>query len=208
MTAGELAALTESLAATPIGGADARSRAAARRSLRERGLLVSAPLEDSEGVASEIASPLAAMLWPDRVCILQLTRRPQGSQTVHIGITSSAIGANRIDAEGEHVLVELESISQVVDLLAIASGLPASLITVDVEPRLLEQLLPMAQVVAVLLTARMPATSPGEIHSVCWLVVNGSVWLAEPSPDPSTACARPIGAGDLRVLLAQSIQTA
>jgi hypothetical protein len=173
--------------------------------LRKRGLLVSAPLEDSEGVASEVAPLLATTLWPDRVCILQVTRLPHETQTIHLSFTPNCTAASRVDRDGQHVLAELDTIDDVLDLIATASGLDDAANPVDTEFSAVEYLLPRAEMVAVLLTAAPVGPSPADVHSACWLLVHGAPWLVEPAQDPANGRARPINVDELRALLTRAI---
>jgi hypothetical protein len=194
-----LAVLVETLVGR-AAHADGDGRAAIRQSLRERGLLVSAPLEASEGVASDFAWVLASTLRPERVCVLQLARPGGATQTIDLSFTSACRVANRVDADGQHLFAELDSLDEVVDLIATATGLAAAAAPPAKGSVAVDQLLPTADLVAVLLVPSTEAT-----HSLAWVMAGGCAWLVQPSADPASGRAEAIAPEALRALLRASL---
>ncbi len=169
--------------------------------LLERGLLALAPLEQETKVSSAIAPLLQTTLAPQLLCILRSSRLPQENQErqIYFSLSDEAIVCNYINAQGQHVFVELADAPAALHEMLSASGAlalpPATATRID-QP--LEALIKHAQSLAILLIVHTPAQPTAQPTTISWLVAHGTLWLLDPESRTAQPQARSVDATGLQ----------
>jgi hypothetical protein len=187
-------------AAAELGSSEAEL---AEEHLRERGLLVGAPLEEEVGVASQLATLLSTTLSPDVLGVLRVERPPAARDVSYFSLTSNCMAHNRIDANGQHVLTEFDSLDEV--LMAMTATTDGTQVSTAQTERL-DQLLPESDAVAVLLLVSRPAEPNAVTQLISWAVARGGVWLTDRVGTDGVPLATSIRANDLRQKLRYALQ--
>ncbi|HLZ30969.1 MAG TPA: hypothetical protein VKV73_26930 [Chloroflexota bacterium] len=178
---------------------------AAEQQLSERGLLVSAPLEEEVGVASDLATLLSTTLSPDMLGVLRVDRAPDLREVSYFSLTSDCMAHNRVGADGRHVFTEFDTLDELLQAMtATAHGTQE----IDAQAEPLDKLLPDSDAVAVLMLVSRPAEPDAAAQVISWVVARGGVWLTDRVGTDGVPLATPIGAEALRDRLRQALQAA
>lgn len=186
---------------------------AADEQLRERGLLVSGPLEEEADVVSPLATLLSTTLAPEMLGVLRVepafrsaprgARPPEVRDVSYFSLTSDCMAHNRVDATGHHQFTEFETLDELL-LVMTATVDGMEVIASHAEP--LEKLLADSDAVAVLMLVLRPAEPDAVAQVISWAVARGCVWLTDRVGTDGAPLARPITASDLRAKLRHALQ--
>jgi len=180
--------------------------ASAEEQLRDRGLLVSAPLEEEAAVSSQLAPVLRCALDPDVLGIMRVERRTATGTTPDVSyysFTDECMVHNRVDARGNHVFTEFGSIDEVLSALT-ATAAHAGSSGASAEP--LESLLPVSDSVNLLLMVAGTGGPDAATQATSWVIARDAVWLVDRRDNDGLPMAIATTGDDLRAALLDALQ--